>query len=365
MKKLFAVALLCALLLTGCGNVFDGSYSSVKPHQYAPVRPEENGLRAANRNELESVLKKLVYAGQQEAVVLVDDYENDQAFGDMRSLVSNALTDDPIVAYAVEGIHFEKGQSKGRTAMTVRIHYRFDPAHIRSIQTVPDMDAAARAICDTLDRCEVSLVILIEQYEEADFLQIVENYAAQYPQKVMETPQISVIHAPEGGASRVVDIRFTYLTNRESLKQMQEKVRMVFESAELYVSGDASGRQKYAQLSAFLTERFDYQWATSITPAYSLLCHGVGDCRAFALVYGAMCRQAGLECLTVAGTKDGERHFWNMICDDDIYYHVDLQEDSFRARSDKEMEGYVWDYSAYPSCGDSAEKFLKKESNKA
>ena len=44
-------------------------------------------------------------------------------------------------------------------------------------------------------------------------------------------------------------------------------------------------------------ERYDYRIETSITPAYSLLRHGVGDSRAFAVVYAAMCQQAGLECL--------------------------------------------------------------------
>ena len=110
--------------------------------------------------------------------------------------------------------------------------------------------------------------------------------------------------------------------------------------------------EKYAQLSSFLTERFDYQYDTSITPSYSLLCHGVGDSRAFAVVYAAMCQRSGLDCQVVSGTRAGDAWFWNIICDDGIYYHVDLiQNSGFRKLSDQEMAGYVWDYSAYPACG--------------
>ena len=72
-------------------------------------------------------------------------------------------------------------------------------------------------------------------------------------------------------------------------------MKPVFESAVLYVSGDGAEKQKFSQLYAFLMERFDYKVETSITPAYSLLRHGVGDSRAFATVYAAMCRLAGLE----------------------------------------------------------------------
>ena len=102
----------------------------------------------------------------------------------------------------------------------------------------------------------------------------------------------------------------------------------------------------------FLTERFDYKMDTSITPSYSLLYHGVGDSRAFAEVYAAMCRQAGLECMIVTGTRDGAPWTWNMVRDGGEYYHVDLLRNSgnFREYTDMEMTGYVWDYSAYPSC---------------
>ena len=50
----------------------------------------------------------------------------------------------------------------------------------------------------------------------------------------------------------------------------------------LYVSGEGEDFQKFSQLDGFLMERFDYKFETSITPAYSLLHHGVGDSRAFA-----------------------------------------------------------------------------------
>ena len=100
-------------------------------------------------------------------------------------------------------------------------------------------------------------------------------------------------------------------------------------------------------------ERFDYTLETSITPAYSLLGHGVGDSKAFATVYAAMCRRADLECLVITGTRDGEPWTWNMVCDDGTYYHLDLLSShrGFQELTDNEMEGYVWDYSAYPEAG--------------
>ena len=156
------------------------------------------------------------------------------------------------------------------------------------------------------------------------------------------------------GESRVVELIFSYQTSRDALRRMQAQVKPVFESAVLYVSGDGDEYQKFSQLYAFLMERFDYKQETSIRPAYCLLRHGIGDSRAFAQVYAALCRDAGLTCMSVTGTRDGEPWTWNIIRDGEKFYHVDLlrcsADGKYREQTDEEMEGYVWDYSEYPAC---------------
>ena len=184
-------------------------------------------------------------------------------------------------------------------------------------------------------------------------VQIVQDYASTHPQDVMETPQVTE-EVYGIGHSRVLELTFSYQSGRDALRSMQSQVKPVFDSAVLYVSGEGAQGQKFSQLYAFLMERFDYKIETSITPAYSLLRHGVGDSRAFATVYAAMCRDAGLECIVVTGTRSGEPRTWNMICEDGFYWHVDLlrcnEDGRFLKALDADMEGYVWDYSAYPSC---------------
>ena len=213
------------------------------------------------------------------------------------------------------------------------------------------MEEAEAKVRLALDEIRTGLVLRVKQYEAVDFVEMVNRYAMECPQLVMEQPQITVKTYPENSSDRVVELRFTYQTGRDSLRNMRAQVEPVFESALLYVSGDGSAAEKYAQLYSFLMERYDYQIVSSITPAYSLLRHGVGDSKAFACVYAAMCRQAGLECMVVSGTCDGESRYWTIIGQDGAYFHVDLMEDRFIRRSDGNMVGYVWDYSAYPPCG--------------
>ena len=59
--------------------------------------------------------------------------------------------------------------------------------------------------------------------------------------------------------------------------------------------------------------------------AYTLLRDGVGVCQAYALVFLALCRGAGLEAdVVVSATMD---HAWNHVRVDGVWYHVDVTRD--------------------------------------
>ena len=131
---------------------------------------------------------------------------------------------------------------------------------------------------------------------------------------------------------------------------MREQVQPVFSSAALYVSGQAGEWVKFQQLHTFLTERFDYTYQHTVTPAYSLLCEGIGSSQSFSQVYAAMCSRIGLEAMSVSGTRDGERHQWNLVKIDGSWYHLDLMASrQFQPLTDGEMTGYEWDREAYPA----------------
>ena len=349
-KTWIAMVLCCIILLSGCANIYDNSYSAVRPHVKSSTTVGTQSLSASTRQELLTGIQKLIGSAKEEGVIYVDNYDQQQVQSDMQQLCATVKETYCVAAYALESISFELGKSDGRPALSLAIRYVRSRADILGIQAAADMSQAANQICRAMDRCDVSLVLKVNAYQEQDLLQVVENYAMENPHLVMEIPQVSWEVYPKEGTERVLELFFTYQTGRDALKSMQEKVNPVFASAVMYVSGDAGEHEKFSQLYSFLMERYDYKFDTSITPTYSLLRHGVGDSRAFAVVYAAMCRQAGLECIVVSGTKDGESHYWNIIHRDEKYFHVDLLAGSYRECKDEQMAGYVWDYSAYPAC---------------
>lgn len=355
--RIACILMILCLLLTGC-SLLSESYISVTPHREQGKGALDGMVSAANYSQLRKALEDMVLSAQESGVINVAEYEASALESGMSMAARYIETIYPIGAYAVSDLHYEIGSSGGKPAVAVDITYSRSRIEIQKIQSVADVQETAEYMYTSLEDHDASLVLLVEDFQETDFSQLAQDYAEANPESVMETPQVSVGIYGTGNA-RVAEFTFTYQNSRESLRQMKSQVSPVFASADLYVRGDAEDFRKYSQLYAFLMERFDYTIETSLTPAYSLLCHGVGDSRAFATVYAAMCRRAGLECTTVTGTCSGEPRTWNIICDNGIYHHVDLlrcnAEGRFRRCADWEMTGYVWDYSAIPACGGAAE----------
>ena len=352
-KGILACVLALCLLLSGCSTFLDGSYIYVQDHESQSSSSAGQTQSAQSYRQLYDALEAMAESGVENGVVFVRDYRQDTVMEDARRAMAAIIRDNPIAAYAVGSMTFDLGTSGGEPALAVSISYIHDRSAIRQIKKADNLDVATTMIRSALNACEVGIVMLISDFAPTDFVQIVEDHALAYPEYIIEQPQVTVNIYPDSGSSRVVELKFSYQTSRETLKEMQQEVRSMFTSAKLYLGGATNPQEKYALLYSFLMERYDYTIKTSNTPSYSLLLHGVGDARAFAVVYSAMCRRSGLSCNVVSGTRGGEPWYWNIIEQEGVFYHVDLlrcsADGEFMFKTDAEMSGYVWDYSAYPA----------------
>lgn len=355
MKRIVIIAAVLCLVLSGCSYWMNGHYASVTPHMEKNQHVDGEITEVSNSQEMRDALANIIESATESRTLSVEDLGADAAGKNIQKAIRYIMDNHPIAAYAVESIDYEIGITGGVAAAMITVQYNHNRAEIQRIRQVNGMDRATGLISAALDELEPGIVLHISNYVETDFDQLVEDYSLQQPDEVMEVPQVTANVYPDSGLTRVVELKFTYQNSRESLRQMQRYVQPRFTAASLYVSGDEEQSVKFARLYAFLMETSSHTVETSITPAYSLLRHGVGDSRAFATVYAAMCRKAGLDCQMITGTKAGEPWFWNIICEDGVYYHVDLLRSygagMYMKFADGEMEGYVWDYAAYPQCG--------------
>lgn len=353
MKRLFAL-LAAACLLTGCSSLGSGSYRSVKPHFTPPSASEPAHTAVEDYNGLCQAIISLVHSQSAGDKISVSNYDGASLERDLRRAVDYVMEYDALAAYAVEDISYQLGEMGNRKAVSFRIAYRHNRLELHHILQVKNMDQATQMIHTALLECDAALVLHVEDYTDRDFSALVQAYAEENPHLVMEQPLVTANTYPESGKERVVELKFTYQTNRDTLRQMAEYVEPVFQASRLNVIGEEQESVRFSLMYSFLVERIQINVVPSITPAYSIFRYGVGDSKAFAQIFAAMCRNAQLECLVVSGTKDGQPHFWNIICQDGVYYHVDILRDtqsSDMARYyDDQMVGYVWDFDDYPMC---------------
>lgn len=353
MKRMTALIVVLGLLLSGCSYWMNGSYSSVVPHTEPDLPVNVPSSSVANYFQTKSSLTAMIMNSSQSAVftILYDSVQ--AAERDLKNAINEVCSTDPYAVYAVESIRYEMGTSNGQNAVHVQIAYFQNKVDVKTIRTVKDMEEVRALIAEQLNDCSAGVVFCCESWGQKDYVQIVTDYALKNPNKVIEEPEVTVNVYPEKGTKQIVELKFSYQTSRDSLRVMQSHVSVVFNSAQSLSNPDATAAGRCTQLYQFLMDRYPtYEISTSITPAYSLLRHGVGDERAFAVVYAAMGRNINLTCDIVTGTRDGEPWTWNVVKIDDSYYHIDLlrslEEGQFIIYSGAEMYGYVWDYSQYP-----------------
>lgn len=349
--KLILFAICVCLFLSGCRLWTDGAYVSVTPNQSAGDNYSDGKIQVSSYQQMEDAITDMVEEGVSEAVIYVAGLSDEGLRDVIDRAIGYVVEINPIGAYAVKEITYDVGTSIGRTAVALKIAYNQNHGRILQIKQAENIDEVQTLIRAALDNCESGVVVRVNNYEDIDIVQYVQNYVNTYPQKCMEMPQVLVSSFPETGHERVIEITLSYQTNRESLRAMQQSVKDIFKSAQLYINPGAENEEKYAQLYTFLMERYSYTMETSITPSYSLLRHGVGDSKAFATVYAAMCRQVDLDCSVISGTKAGEAWHWNVVQEGEMFFYVDLlachDAGAFQLKTDVEMTGYVWDYSAY------------------
>lgn len=352
MKRILALLLMLCLLLGGCSNWIDGNYSAVAPHTEPSNRVQRPNISVYNYVELTAALDSIIESGTESSILSLQYGTDETNRRDVEQAVREVQNRNPYAAYAVESIGYVFGVSGSRNAVNVRVAYLPNRVRMDKIQRVQTVAEARRIVTQHLDDCSAGVVLHFDIPEQIDYVQIVEDYALENPLMVMELPDVSVSLYPEGGQSQIVELKFSYQTSRVELRTMQNKVAPVFSSAQQYVAGSWSDAERCLRLYTFLMKRYDYNIQTSITPAYSLLLHGVGDSRAFAMVYAAMCNQAGVACRVVPGTRDGSPWVWNAVQINGEYYYLDLlrckQDGVFTLYKQDQMGSYVWDYSAYP-----------------
>ena len=187
----------------------------------------------------------------------------------------------------------------------------------------------------------------------------------------------SMFYRPAEAADRLM---LTYRFDREEADALRKEIESKTE--EILDSLDESASD-YEKLKAFhdylvlnCTFSKDTEYANTV---YGALCDGYAQCEGYAFAFDYLCKQADIDCFTIAGTNsDGDSHGWNVVRLDNMWYNVDCTwDDPILSPADEDFLRYYYfltadsdiigvthfpdnTYFSYPICF-SPENYYKRE----
>ena len=356
MKRMLLI-LCCMLLLSGCASLAPDEYLSITPHQTTDVQaPVTNVATAGDYRTLKKAILNQVRAGQTEGVIHVTEY-NGALEDDLRNAAYEVSKLDPLGAYAVDYMTHSCTRIVSYYEIRIYITFRRTAVEIAQIQSISNQQQLQQHLEQALNIQRSRLAIRLSGYRQQEKLipTMISDYCAANADRVIEPPQVSVSVYPEEGSDRIMEVNFVYTHTPQELRDMREAVRESIHGAAEYIRYREGAYEKADLLYSYLTQRFQYRQAETVTPLYDALCGGIADPTGISQAWQLICDEAGMECYTVHGMKGDEPYTWNMLHMGDYYRHLDLaacmlSPGGLVLRSDPEMGDYYWSGDQYPVC---------------
>ncbi|MDR1132365.1 MAG: transglutaminase domain-containing protein [Oscillospiraceae bacterium] len=377
MKKRITSALLSAALLlylSGCTALFKKEYLSVSAYQEGAHSADSGEIRLiSDYTALKSAIISLVNEHKTEGRLRFTNYE-----GTIQQDLSQAIWDvqaqSALASFAADKkIYYDLNSIVTYYEAVIHITYTRTQSEIDAVRYITGRSAFADVFGPMLEELAgyaalrmTSATISAEEISEAVVTAYEKNPAA-----CVVSPQVTVRIHPESGLQRIIEVELEYgwkLTELQKMKSaLQERIEKVVSGISgvrpaeiaLELFRRLSQNCKYDPDGLMRSSRSELNSGLGST-AYGALVEGYADSKGFAVAYSALCREAGIECLVVSGTRDGEPHSWNIIGIGDGYHHADasayplLELDSAFLLSDGQMaRNSVWDTGKYPACGES------------
>lgn len=359
--KLIIVLVAVSILLCGCAAFKTADYLHIQEHvdpfSYKETIPEETQAKQLSADDyysLRSVLISLMTEGTEHAQIYFEQYNGDIE-NDLKRVVSYLSEVDPVGAYAVDYINYERVNERSRSSVVFDFVYRRSANEIASIRSVRGNEQANKLIYAALDEFAPSITLQISGYTDEDFEKSIRTYCLYHPEKSVLCSKISVSVYPDSGNVRIVELHFNYDITKDELRTRAEDTATALSSAYNYMRYGDSAQDCATLALSYLVGRFQYEEREDAT-VYSLLCEGKSNSMAFSSAFAYLCKNADIPCYIVEGTKYDVPYDWVMLQIDELWYHFDVSQTVLSEsrvlslKKDQEMAGYLWNTEAYPSC---------------
>ena len=282
-----ALALSCALLLTGCSSLLENPYAVVEPHTERPATAEDSSaVQAGTYSELVNTVLFFVSQGTEKGLIqLTDDYDGDVE-EDLNRACLEVAKDDPLGAYAVDFIKNDCTKVLTTYEATITISYRRTREQVSAIVAATGATAIRSQLKDLLSSFGTEAALRISYFEgDETYIQTLfrEAYYAS-PDTALDLPEAQVYIYPQGeesGRQRIVEVLLTYHLEQKELQR--RRTALARRANEIVVSiWGTEGDEAIQTVSAAVLDagHYDPEGGGS---AYDALVAGAADSEGLAL----------------------------------------------------------------------------------
>lgn len=362
MKQHVPLALLLSgsiLLSSGCSSLLSRSYSTVTVHSAAPtVESDQLTIRVESYQDLVNALLYFITQGKETGTIRLYNYPYD-AEQDLEDACQEVVQEDPLGAYAVDGIQYDIVPIVSCYEASIQIAYRRTHDQVAAVVAATGASAIRTQLHNALAQFQRETALRVNYFEgdEAYIQTLIREAYYTIPEAALDFPQSTVSFYPNSGRQCIVEILFSY-----QLEQSEQEARKyALERAAEQMAGDlwdAMDDEGLLDIRQAILDKSVYDPEGGSTAYHALVEHRA-DSLGLALSMALLCQKLDYSCQIVAGTLNGEPHYWNIVSTQNGYRHLDLSlpfdgESDLLFLSDRAMaqDGYSWDNSAVPQCGE-------------
>lgn len=358
MKRIVLIVILSlSLLLTGCSDILKREYRSVSRHVSQTSDEEDHSaLRVETYSDLVNSVQYFVSTGEQEGIVHLYQYSGDVE-QDLSDACQEVLTRDPLGCWALRDIEFTCNKIVSYYECIFTFDYRRSTEEISGLKTIVGSSAIRQALQECMSDYESAFLLETNSYyaNKELLLSLIQEAYYNAPGSALGYPKVSISIYPEDSSAawHIVEVSFSYLKSQTVLQQQAQQV--MAQAAALTGVAPGEGEVGCWLLYSRLSEEMNYA-SDGDASVYAALVSGTADSQGAALAYHLLCSRAGIDCTTVQGTLDGAPHWWNIVCTNGIWRHVDVtagdSQENFLHSDSEMLDRYVWDQTSYPKCAD-------------
>jgi len=373
--------LLTAILLialSGCNALTERSRLEITPHQVEPAPPQDNGdfITVNTQQELERAMRNMVRTHAEQGLFRIAQIDDNGVEFVVADAVREVLT-DPLAAYVGSVFShriLSDGQGQVYAELELTISYQRTVEQVVEIRVVHSTLGAATLLERILQDGETYLAMLAPAtvVSVGHLERTIQDIYYSQALDVVTLPraQISLYPSSGAGPQRIAVIELDFGFDPSDLAQMERDLRQAAADLIEDLPDDLPLAQELIWLAETLAARIPPDVELPGVPpvnltrprsinatAYGALVEGYASSEGYAMAFKALLRLLEIEAHVVVGERAGQRHAWNLVYLDGIYYHMDISllpqygPELTLFLSDEVMMvelDYTWDLSLYP-----------------